>query len=77
MQTSRKLDRVEAESLLRQLATDPDVEFVEVDARRYARLVPNDTYYNQYQWHFKDPVGGINLPAAWDNACLLYTSRCV
>ena len=68
VQTSRKLDRVEAESLLRQLATDPEVEFVEVDARRYARLVPNDTYYNQYQWHFKDPVGGINLPAAWDNA---------
>ncbi|PPJ41746.1 MULTISPECIES: S8 family peptidase [unclassified Pseudoxanthomonas] len=68
VQTSRKLDRVEAESLLRQLATDPDVEFVEVDARRYARLVPNDTYYNQYQWHFKDPVGGINLPTAWDSA---------
>ena len=68
VQTSRKLDRVEAESLLRQLATDPEVEFVEVDAKRYARLVPNDTYYNQYQWHFKDPVGGINLPAAWDNA---------
>ncbi len=68
VQTSRKLDRVEAESLLRQLATDPDVEFVEVDAKRYARLVPNDSYYNQYQWHFKDPVGGINLPAAWDNA---------
>ncbi|WP_062358377.1 S8 family peptidase [Pseudoxanthomonas mexicana] len=68
VQVSRKLDRVEAESLLRQLATDPDVEFVEVDARRYARLVPNDTYYNQYQWHFKDAVGGINLPAAWDNA---------
>ena len=68
VQTSRKLDRVEAESLLRQLAADPDVDFVEVDARRYARLVPNDTYYNQYQWHFKDPVGGINLPAAWDDA---------
>ena len=68
VKTSRKLDRVEAESLLRQLATDPDVEFVEVDARRYARLVPNDTYYNQYQWHFKDPVGGINLPTAWDSA---------
>lgn len=68
VQTSRKLDRVEAESLLRQLASDPEVEFVEVDAKRYARLVPNDTYYNQYQWHFKDPVGGINLPAAWDDA---------
>ena len=68
VKTSRKLDRVEAESLLRQLAMDPEVDFVEVDARRYARLVPNDTYYNQYQWHFKDPVGGINLPAAWDNA---------
>jgi serine protease len=68
VRTSRKLDRVEAEGLLRQLAADPSVDYVEVDARRYARLVPNDNFYNQYQWHFKDPVGGINLPAAWDNA---------
>ncbi|MEL1266144.1 S8 family peptidase [Pseudoxanthomonas putridarboris] len=68
VRTSRKLDRVEAEGLLRQLAADPHVAYVEVDARRYATLVPDDTYYNQYQWHFKDPVGGINLPTAWDSA---------
>lgn len=68
IRTSRKLDRVEAEGLIRQLAADPNVAYAEVDARRTRNLVPNDTYYNQYQWHFKDPVGGINLPAAWDNA---------
>lgn len=68
IRTSRKLDRVEAESLMRQLAVDPDVLYVEIDAMRTRNLVPNDTYYAQYQWHFKDPVGGINLPAAWDNA---------
>ncbi|SOD56229.1 serine protease [Pseudoxanthomonas wuyuanensis] len=68
IRTSRKLDRVEAENLMRQLAVDPDVLYVEVDAMRTRNLVPNDTYYAQYQWHFKDPVGGINLPAAWDNA---------
>jgi serine protease len=68
IRTSRKLDRVEADSLLRQLAADPNVVYAEVDARRTRSLVPNDTYYNQYQWHFKDPVGGINAPAAWDKA---------
>lgn len=68
IRTSRKLDRVEAESLIRQLAADPNVVYAEVDARRTRNLVPNDTYYNQYQWHFKDPVGGINLPTAWDKA---------
>ena len=29
---------------------------------------PDDEYYAQYQWHLHDVVGGINAPAAWDNA---------
>ncbi len=30
------------------------------------QLIPNDPLYAQYQWHFFNPNGGINAPAAWD-----------
>lgn len=66
--TSRKLDRAQADSLMRQLKADPNVQYVEVDARRYINMVPNDTYYAAYQWHYNNPVGGINAEAAWDHA---------
>ncbi|WMJ67776.1 S8 family serine peptidase [Stenotrophomonas sp. 24(2023)] len=29
-------------------------------------LVPNDPYYQSHNWHFHNPVGGVNAPAAWD-----------
>ncbi len=29
-------------------------------------LVPNDPRYQQYNWHFHNPVGGVNAEAAWD-----------
>ncbi len=52
--------------IARQLkAMDPDIEWVEPDYLQQAMLVPNDTYYSM-QWHYFDPLGGINLPAAWD-----------
>ncbi|MDO8893155.1 MAG: S8 family peptidase [Sulfurimicrobium sp.] len=54
--------------IARQLkAMDPDIELVEPDYLQQATLVPNDTYYS-LQWHYFDPVGGINLPTAWDKA---------
>lgn len=54
------------EGIARQLkAADPDIELVEPDYLQQAMLVPNDTYYS-LQWHYFDPVGGVNLPAAWD-----------
>src|SRR5207237_1859377 len=37
----------------------------EADLRVYPQRVPNDTLYPQ-QWHYFEPAGGINLPAAWD-----------
>lgn len=67
IRTSRKLDRVEAESLMRQLAADPNVEYVEVDALMQPLLTPNDTRYTE-QWHYFEATGGLNLPAAWDKA---------
>lgn len=67
IRTNRKLDRVEAESLMRQLAADPNVEYVEVDALMQPLLTPNDTRYTE-QWHYFEATGGLNLPAAWDKA---------
>ena len=46
VQTDRPLDRTEAETLMRQIATNPDVEFVEPNLRVYPTLTPNDTFYN-------------------------------
>ncbi|HEX7803647.1 MAG TPA: S8 family peptidase [Pseudoxanthomonas sp.] len=60
----RKLDRVEAESLMRQIAVDPDVEYVAVDRRMQAVMTPNDPEYTQ-QWGYKGTYG-IRADYAWD-----------
>lgn len=70
VKTSRKLDRVEAEAFMRQLAADPAVLRVQPDLLRRpvrdirapaaaaaATFTPNDTYYAKYQWHLKAPDG--------------------
>ena len=46
-------------------AGDPSIDFAEPDLRMQPASVPNDPLYSQ-QWHYFDPVGGLNLPAAWD-----------
>ena len=65
VRSDRKLDRVEAESLMRQLATNPDVEYVEVDKLNHAFLTPNDPSYSQ-QWGYQDADAGIRANEAWD-----------
>ncbi|MEZ0469228.1 S8 family peptidase [Luteimonas salinilitoris] len=66
------LDRAEGEALMREIAADPAVVYVEADLRlRHTgvvapALVPDDQYYDQYQWHLKDNDGGIRAPSAWD-----------
>lgn len=67
VRANRKLDRADAASLIRQLAADPNVEYVEVDALMQPLLTPNDTRYAE-QWHYFEATGGLNLPAAWDKA---------
>ncbi|MDQ3206408.1 MAG: S8 family serine peptidase [Pseudomonadota bacterium] len=66
VRSSRKLDRVEAEILMRQLAADPNVEYVEVDQMLQPTLSPNDTYYASNQWHYFEAAGGIKADQAWD-----------
>ncbi|UTW07822.1 S8 family peptidase [Pseudomonas benzenivorans] len=67
IKAARKLDRAEASALLLELAANPSVEYVEVDALLQPAYVPNDSRYNE-QWHYYEPTGGINLPTAWDRS---------
>ena len=72
----RKLDHVRVAALLAQLRADPAVEYAVVD-RMMHRLetppappsllfAPTDPDYATDQWHYHDPVGGINAEGAWD-----------
>ncbi|MCC4602798.1 S8 family peptidase [Xanthomonas campestris] len=63
----RKLDRVDAESLMRRLAADPAVKRVEVDVLMRPLLVPNDPGVPQ-QWAMGTSNAGINIRPAWDRS---------
>ncbi len=65
VRTSRKLDRADAESLMRQIAANPDVEFVEVDKLNQIFWTPNDPRFSQ-QYGFGTGAGGIRATQAWD-----------
>jgi serine protease len=72
-----RLGGAELQKVLAELSADPSVQYAVADvlmqradlrakADATPQLVPNDQYYQQYQWHFHNAVGGINAPAAWD-----------
>jgi serine protease len=63
--TGRKLNQTEAAALMRQIAADPNVEYVEVDRILRSTLTPNDTNYGS-QWHYFEATGGIKANEAWD-----------
>jgi serine protease len=48
-----------------QLETDVEVQYADPVRRVHAQRVPNDPSFSQ-QWSLSDPVGGINVAAAWD-----------
>lgn len=56
-----------SESLLRSLAAQKAVKYVEPDSMMRIQLVPNDTRYNE-QWHYFEAQAGINVEDAWDIA---------
>ncbi|KQY55145.1 peptidase S8 [Lysobacter sp. Root494] len=64
VKSDRKLDRVEAESLMREIAADPNVQYVEVDKLNKPYLTPNDTRYSE-QWGYSGTYG-IKANQAWD-----------
>ncbi|WP_022971785.1 S8 family peptidase, partial [Xanthomonas maliensis] len=61
----RKLDRVDAESLMRRLAADPAVKRVELDVLMRPMLVPNDPGLSQ-QWALGTSTASLNVRPAWD-----------
>ena len=63
--TSQKLGRAQAALLLRQLAANPDVEYVHADEVLHADLVPNDTNYASL-WGMQDADAGVRADKAWD-----------
>ncbi len=65
--TSSKLGRADAEALMRQIASNPNVEFVQVDRLLKHTLTPNDTRYGE-QWGYTDADAGIRANTAWDLA---------
>ena len=68
VKSDRKLDRAQAESLMRQIAADPNVEYVEVDKLNNIFLTPNDTSFSQ-QFGFGTGAGGTYATQAWDITC--------
>lgn len=67
VKTDRPLDQAESELLMRRLAADRNVEYVEVDQLMQATLVPNDTRLSE-QWGFGTSNASINVRPAWDKA---------
>lgn len=65
--TSQRLTKADADTLMHELAANPDVEYVEIDKLNKPLLTPNDTNYSS-QWHYFEAAAGINAPAAWDKA---------
>ena len=53
------------ETSLKRLNQDPNIEYADPDRIMYVQTTPNDTRYTE-QWHYFDPVGGINLPQSWN-----------
>lgn len=67
---SRELDHVAAAALMRQIALDPNVEYVEPEVWLKPLATPTDPRWAE-QWHLKAPadnVAGINLPDALDRS---------
>lgn len=67
--SSRPLDNMEAQAVLRQLRQDPDVLYAQVDGFKHALdLMPNDPQLPVYQWDLLNTVGGIHGPQAWEHS---------
>jgi len=67
VRASQKLDRVQAEAMMRAIASDPNVESVSVDRLMHATAMPNDPMLATHQmWHYGTGAGGARVTTAWD-----------
>jgi serine protease len=65
VQIGKMVTHEEAYRIIGKLLADPAVKYAEPDLLMQPAFTPNDPRYNE-QWHYSHPVGGINVPAAWD-----------
>jgi serine protease len=67
VKASRRLSRNEAETLMRSIGADPNVEYVAVDALLKPTALPNDPMLATHQmWHYGTGKGGARVTAAWE-----------
>jgi len=67
VRASQKLDRSQAEALMRAIASDPNVESVSVDALMHPTAMPNDPMLATHQiWHYGTGAGGARVTNAWN-----------
>ena len=68
LKLSRALSPDEATRLARDLmADDAAIQYAEPDRLMTRQAMPTDPRFGE-QWHYHEPAGGIDLPAAWDQA---------
>ncbi|MBU8977394.1 S8 family serine peptidase [Lysobacter sp. MMG2] len=66
VRASQRLDRAQAEALMRAIASDPNVEYVGVDRLMHASAMPNDPVLATHQmWHYGTGSGGARVTSAW------------
>jgi len=67
VRATQRLDRAQAESLMRAIAADPNVEYVGVDRLMRPTALPNDPVLATHQiWHYGTGAGGARVTTAWD-----------
>ncbi len=66
LKMSKFQSQEEAQKIAQRLQADPNIEYAEPDVMLQTLFEPNDPHYAQYQWHYSEIDGGINLPQAWD-----------
>lgn len=69
LRATRRLSASESAAFLRQLRNDPAVQYAQPDyiKQRY-EVIPDDPYFDQLQWDYNNPIGGMNATTAWDTS---------
>ncbi|MGO4263752.1 S8 family serine peptidase [Lysobacter sp. TAB13] len=65
--TDVPLNRADAAALMRQIAADPNVEFVQRDGVLRGLEIPNDSKFSS-QWNLADTAAGLQAPTAWNTS---------
>ena len=67
VRASQRLDRTQAEALMRAIASDPNVESVSVDRLMHPTAMPNDPMLATHpMWHYGTGAGGARVTSAWN-----------